>query len=854
MANMYDKPVNLDFINTYVSPDFNMLMKSGAAMQGRADQAELTTDQMQDKLLQVNALNEDKAQRDRLTAEYEDAVSKKLEEVGGSYYKMAPFIKEQRKKLHRDLTRGTLGKVQQNYDSYGKWYNDTKERVLAGDVSRREFDIANAKIRDEYKGVGTPEDLQSIQTMDLVNQYNYGELALEIAGNIKGSSYTSIGEWMQGQGIEQGDIPTYMYSQRTTDVESLSKGEIDAVVKAAIKTNPVYADHLKQRGDLLMWDHERKLKNAGSDLVKERGGINEDDAEIMKTIDTLDEEGNKRKLDPNNPEDVETYARMLKRQEFQYDLVDNAAAVAAETFDYQKVKQSSKTMTDQRAVKEMTDKMDAHASAFVSTVPGEKTNINLTDLSVSVNEAKESLNTQNENLEQIVGSYNFEEILRSESSRQYGGETGEVTLQEIKNIYDSDLNAEGPNAGSGREMLAMQIAQKEGLLTSSNTPSQEAYMRLDALINDISGSEVAQSKIDQTQGIIDLSLKEITDNIPKADYTNTYNEYTKSVSEGSPVISQGQMESLLASSNTIEELQDGYQRITGLDATFEGAQNRYNRKRRESKKSPSAHSGYSSTQGGLEAEKKKGYYGFKKIEKMFNATKEKVEAKAKGVTIPYTKIDLVAEKGVATAIWNEFTTAEEALKDPTTKIHVGEGANKKSFSISEYLKHTIDDDDIDYSKLKIVARQIGGKGLDGYNISATYDGKTYPTFTANIPGRKESNRLQTEKLIDSPDKNVAMHAKSNLAIDATDNWNLLNATLLEEGQDMPLSVRGDMNYALHKENGRYYISYTGQYKVGEDAKGKKIKVANISGESTPITSQYGKATDAMADFYDKWLK
>ena len=59
-----------------------------------------------------------------------------------------------------------------------------------------------------------------------IGKDSYGELALEIAGNIKGSSYTTIGDWIQGEGIAAGDIPPYMYSQRTTDIEKLDPEEM----------------------------------------------------------------------------------------------------------------------------------------------------------------------------------------------------------------------------------------------------------------------------------------------------------------------------------------------------------------------------------------------------------------------------------------------------------------------------------------------------------------------------------------------------------------------------------------------------------------------------------------------------
>tara|TARA_R110001592_G_scaffold5918_2_gene32251 strand:+ start:156 stop:2597 length:2442 start_codon:yes stop_codon:yes gene_type:complete len=771
MANMYDKPVNLDFINTYVSPDFNMLMKSGAAMQGRADQAQAMEEQMQDKLLNVKYLSEDKLETDKLTAEYEDAISKKFEEVGGSYSKMAPFIKEQRKKLHRDVTRGTLGQVQQNYDSYGKWYTDTKERVLSGDVSKREFNIANAKIRDEYKGVGTPEDLQSIQTMDLVDQYNYGELALEIAGNIKGSSYTTIGDWIQGEGIAEGDIPPYMYSQKTTNIEQLRPEEIDAVVKAAIKTNPVYADHLKQRGDLLMWDHERKLENAGSDLVKERGGINEDDAEIMKTIDTLDEKGDKRKLDPNNPEDVETYARMLKRQEFQYDLVDNAAAVAAETFDYQKVKQSSKTMTDQKAAKKIIDDLELQGNAFSSGTKAQLKGFDLESINTDINTNKESIQNTIQTLDDGFSKFGLKTELMSYWQK---GKDVDIAADFISKMNTTD----------GQKTMIEKI-MKKGNLDYNSALQEAAKLKQEALA--VVG---LNSKVELQEGIIN-NATEIVNKNNKIANNNTYNEYIKLYDNvryresgisapGSEVpMSREEYEERSKNMRTKEEWAEEFKKEIIIGKYGPGATSE---KMAENKNI----TGYGELDGSNPMHK---------LYTMWNRDNKEIRKIASdGYSQYYTKLDLTASKGTPSSVSNEISSAAEAIADPSTRIVV----NGIDTNILNAFGVTRMDD------LKNVDGDvIFDKGKPFYLITADVKDGTSQTILAEIPGRASSVHNTMKSLVGSSDNTVSLGAKTYLGAELMgDFWKPERIGLLNEGKSLPIRLaQGEPLGKVIKEDG-----------------------------------------------------
>ena len=178
---------------------------------------------------------------------------------------------------------------------------------------------------------------------------------------------------------------------------------------------------------------------------------------------------------------------------------------------------------------------------------------------------------------------------------------------------------------------------------------------------------------------------------------------------------------------------------------------------------------------------------------------------------------------------------------------IGEGENKTSTTIQDYLGLSNED----YSKVKVEGHKIGGKGLDAYEISVfNKDGDKTQMFTAGIPLRKESNKLQSEKLVNSPDINVSNFAKTNLAIEYVDNWNINNAYLLPNNESIPLTIHGKSGYTLTKENDMFHISGVLDIIPGKDEDGRIIRVPNKHGKSTAITDQYEKAEDALAGLYD----
>ena len=109
------------------------------------------------------------------------ASTTKLEEVGGDYGQLLPFIKQQQRKFQDDYKRGQLGQIHKNYNAYWESYQEDKKRMLKGEVNKEEFDANYQQALAEYTGVGDRGDLQDIQIRDLVNQHDYQEIAIDIA-------------------------------------------------------------------------------------------------------------------------------------------------------------------------------------------------------------------------------------------------------------------------------------------------------------------------------------------------------------------------------------------------------------------------------------------------------------------------------------------------------------------------------------------------------------------------------------------------------------------------------------------------------------------------------------------------
>jgi hypothetical protein len=798
MANLYDKPVNLDFINTYVSPDFNMLMKSGAAMQQRSDQAQLTEEQMQDKLLQVNALEYDKELRDQKVSEYEDAISKKLEEAGGSYMKIAPFIKEQRKKLHRDLTRGDLSTIQGNYTRFTKWYQENKEKAADGTINKGNFDLATGQVLRDYEEKRATGELENINLYNLVKANDYHADALKISGAMEGNKHTTFGDLIEGQGMSVNGLPPGHFERTRKTTDQLTSQEIYETVLYALKSDPKYKAELDQHAELTMKEYNHSIKEKGSNFLKERGELTPEEAEQMEA------EG----LNSNNFDDIEkwTYAKM--EESVRNQVLRDASIVASNVDDYIKQEVSVTHFKDDAKIQGMLDKLALQGSAVGSGTESTLEGYDIENVQNMVDEDSKIIKEGEEMLLNNVTEYGIENLLN------FAGNTGNPFLNE--NATDAERWEELDRmlqTDSGAGAIINRIRE-----TNPNLSEAQIKNKVEDLKGDVNGYINLVAKNEDDRGIIANANQRALENINQSTWDNTYESYASA--GGS--LSKEEFVNKISTINSEEEIDELFPTQIGDENTFTGDRLLGAISSTAGAANPIISSTLGSIFNAAADYVVPGGNPIKTVQRLQDANysvkemwkkkqDEAVQIASDGYAERYTKLDLTSTKGVPASVSKENVSAINAIKDPKTNIEVnGMSTNiLKAFEVGsvEELKN-------------LDPKIIFDKGGPFYLISADIAG-TSKTILAKVPGRAQSVHNTMAALVGSPDSTVDLGAKTYLGAESMGAyWKPTRIGLLNHGEEYTLrKSNGSELGSIRKDGNNFkFIGLDGQEKawIGKD--------------------------------------
>lgn len=434
MASLYDKPVQMQFQNTYVSPNFDMLMKAGNAMQGRSDAAHQAELMYQDTLLDVDAMDPDVAQRDILTAKYEGMLEQGLEQVGGDYTRMVPVMQGLQKDLHRELSRGELGKIHENRTKYDAWVAKEQERADKGIIDYEDFEGRKQQVRAGYLGAGTMGDLQNIELKDIAMKQDLFGDARKIASQMTANSNAGFSEWFSAQG---GNVQQFLSERGKYTVEQLTAAEIEEAVANSLSSDPKYSDYLNQKGDLSLFQIEQGIEDKLQtyDVISNMLETPIDNAAMAA-------EG----LDPNNQEHRLKYAEQLMREQLKEDYIENAASAAGLVYQYSKRDEARQTVqTPAAMLKAGMDNLASSALLYqtqgVPTPTSEEEysdmTTNLSDLELSIAEAKAALNAVENHADFDPDSSEYKEAKSKVESAEISYYNKKLIMDDLNNqVYD----------------------------------------------------------------------------------------------------------------------------------------------------------------------------------------------------------------------------------------------------------------------------------------------------------------------------------------------------------------------------------------------------------------------------------
>lgn len=467
MANMYDKPVDLKFINTYVSPNFDAMLKAGSAIQARADKAEEGQGVIEDAFSNIKALKwaeEDVKKRDNIIAGYQDRIDKKIEEVGGDYSKLLPFMRGLHKEVKKDLLVGEAAQLNSNYATWNADYAAQDALQETSKITTDAFKNRQQRLQQAYidqGGIGEKGNLRGIQGMNAIQTPgDIAKVTMELAGKIKQMNRTQQGKWVTNNQLGSGEVK----SRKTVSTEKLSSEKIEKLVSEYMSKDPKYESYFKQIADDKKWKYKGQLENVGVDTWTEErtkygGGFTEEELKYFKKNNLTEE-------------NIENYSERKWYNDTKYNDVNELAAIAGDMKEVNNRKTVEANWTDTDMLAKRKDARDEKTLREAGINLGESLSIvtpkkEFDKRVEEYNRSKEQLPAQKEKLAQEIKDLNLFTVgstttpLINAVKNLFGGSSWGATVQEYKQDSEARRKQEENNLKDFSDQLTGDVEEEE---------------------------------------------------------------------------------------------------------------------------------------------------------------------------------------------------------------------------------------------------------------------------------------------------------------------------------------------------------------------------------------------------------
>jgi hypothetical protein len=753
MANLYDKPKDLNFINTYTSPNMDAMLKAATAIQGRSDLAEEGRGAIEDTLMDVNALpfGGDEEKRDALVQGYEDRISKEYERVGGDYSKMLPFVKNLHRDVQKDLKRGQAAQLNANYQKWNEWAAAEQDRAKKNEINDEAFKSLYAQKMQNYidqGGVGTAGDLQTINTVDMIDQYDLGEEMNKFVKSMEGTTRTDLGSWMKSNGLGHGEV----FEKITTQSTQLTPEEIELVGREYIKRNPVYQPYLNQVADAKVFAHK---KQTGMSLLQERiaTGQNLSPEEVKEMQQAGFETSEKG---------IEDYLTAKAHEEYKWENVDELAKVVGVANKIDKVTKTDERYTDQMTLHSLKDQYDktnqAQTSGLLGTVKTFDLKTILKGITDQGNNATQAFdNTKQQILELGLGNNDFID---------FTNKSGAVAVQDF--IGQMTTNRDG---------VIAQIMQENGWNTNDMNNWTKAEQLADDALESAQQYKVFKTKENEHKAVRKNASDRAIQDISDYDWNTNYKQYQE---EGG-TLSLDEYKEGLSSASTEEEFNTMFGEAAWMGEMGDAGQGVMGTLIPGYSKIVSSKTGPSTTAKNM-------------WNKVQDKTKETISA---GAERHYTKRDYSEIEGTS----QSMLSAEKSLSQGNTRIKV----NGQDLTMNDVFGPG-------YTKLNISGLQ--DFGTPTFMVEAKNTDGDMVSQVVTLPGFEGLVHDENVQLLNSSNKETRMAAEMYLGAEIMgDHWHANAITIMSPGieNSIPLSLHDGTTFGevVKEKNGDLTIFVNG---------------------------------------------
>lgn len=231
------------YVDQYVPLPFETIATAMGTRQKIYDDTKAASDAM--LLTNVDALEVDKAMRDQILNEYTDKISTMVEQSGGDYSKLRADVSSLAMDLNKNLTRGNLGLIQEQYNrdvAYQKQLQELQTKGFdKGGITGQRLQELLSFTRGSYDRSGGIARDGRYSGLNPVAQYDMDNRLKELLSKWAadgGPMKSAPGEWKEEGGV--------IFKKRRGKWEKADANEIYQASMSFLTENPMFAEESKQ--------------------------------------------------------------------------------------------------------------------------------------------------------------------------------------------------------------------------------------------------------------------------------------------------------------------------------------------------------------------------------------------------------------------------------------------------------------------------------------------------------------------------------------------------------------------------------------------------------------------------------
>lgn len=254
--NRFYKAPGYKFQSQYVPLPLEYMQKQLEGKQKQLDTARAGRDAMEEKLLAVDALEQDTSGRNTAIDAYEQEAQSIIDDYKDTPAALAGKMGDLRKRINKDMTRGELGAIQRSHAARSEYVKDLDKRLKEGKLLESDYRrLVAASDKSYAKGIGQADDLGNYNVYSgrsAQNFVNIPKKAMKIAKEVSPQVVASTTKWNK---ITRED-GTILWEKSGVKTSKMPKEVLEKLILPMLQQDKEVMGYAAQDVELDMTDQE----------------------------------------------------------------------------------------------------------------------------------------------------------------------------------------------------------------------------------------------------------------------------------------------------------------------------------------------------------------------------------------------------------------------------------------------------------------------------------------------------------------------------------------------------------------------------------------------------------------------